>query len=324
MGPEIKSRRRGRSPQIVTVGVCPCWDVVCHVEGISWGDHAKITSQRCVPAGKSLNVSKALAWMGAPSVAAGLWGQSDYDSMAASLDADRDLVGVHLTAAAGQTRHNVTVVDTRNSREMHLRAPSALATAESLRALSEDLSGLVAAETVFVFAGSLPEDELLGGVIEMIRGLRRCGARIVVDTSQNALKRLVETGDIDVIKPNLAELRDLVGSSVGDDMRQITSAAQSISGVRTVLVSRGANGAVAVRGKEAFSGAACDRDRSAASTVGCGDWLLAGFLSASDEPLDAALARALRVATAKAWGWHESKTWHEAAAAIEVEVTAAV
>jgi len=322
MGRENKIRRAARSPRIVTVGISPCWDIVCRVDGISWGDHAKIDSQQCVPAGKALNICRALTWMGVPSVAAGLWGQSDYGLMAESLESRGDLVDVRLTAAAGQTRRNVTIVDTRNAREMHLRAPGGLATAESLRALSEDIAGLVHAETLCVFSGSLPEDSLLDDVIAIMRRLRQRGARIVVDTSEKALRRLVEAGDIEIIKPNLAELRELTGRSINDDTRQVVSAARSIRGAGTVLVSRGPQGAVVVRGDEAFSGAARGR-RPAVSTVGCGDWLLAGFLAAIDGPLEAALERAVKAATAKAWGWHESMSWDDAAAAIEVETTAA-
>ena len=50
--------------QIITVGICPCWDITCYVDGVEWGDHKKITSQTFVPAGKALNISRALAWMG--------------------------------------------------------------------------------------------------------------------------------------------------------------------------------------------------------------------------------------------------------------------
>lgn len=319
VGADMVGQTDGSPGRIVTVGICPCWDITCRVDGISWGDHARIDSQQCVPGGKALNVSRALAWMGAPSIAAGLWGRGDYQSMVESLAEDCGLIDVRLTAAAGRARRNVTVVDTRNAREMHLRAPDELATVESLRSLYRDLEGLVDEETTCVFSGSLPEDELLDDVISMADRVRRRGARVVVDTSQKPLKRMVERGDIELIKPNLAELRQLAGSSVNDDADEIVSAARSIAGVGTVLVSRGDRGAIAVSGEEAFSGAACAR-RPALSTVGCGDWLLAGFLCARGGPLRRALERGLKAATAKAWGWHESMSWEDAAAAIDLRI----
>ena len=46
-----------------------------------------IDEQVVRPAGKALNVSYALAWMGGESVAAGLWGREDYDEMRRAVDA---------------------------------------------------------------------------------------------------------------------------------------------------------------------------------------------------------------------------------------------
>jgi len=309
--------------RIMTVGVWPCWDITCRVDGISWGEHARIDSQQCLPAGKSLNICRALAWLGEPSTAAGLWGRDDYDMMLASLAGDCELVDVCLTAAAGHTRRNITVVDTRNAREMHLRAPNKLATTESLRTVLKELQELVRPGMICVFSGALPQDDLLEEVLSMVRIARGRGARIVVDTSEKPLERLVEVGDIELIKPNLAELRQLLGFPVKDDVGDIVSAARSISAAGTVVVSRGPRGAIAVRGGEALSGAARE-NRPAVHTVGCGDWLLAGYLSACDGPLEEALERGLKVAAAKAWAWNESMTWAEAAAQIEVKIETVV
>jgi fructose-1-phosphate kinase PfkB-like protein len=58
------------------------------------------------------------------------------------------------------------------------------------------------------------------------------------------------------------------------------------------------------------------------STVGCGDYLLAGFLAGLCETGDpsAALAKGLKVATARAWGWTESGSWAKAEKEIAVAV----
>jgi fructose-1-phosphate kinase PfkB-like protein len=57
------------------------------------------------------------------------------------------------------------------------------------------------------------------------------------------------------------------------------------------------------------------------STVGCGDYLLAGFLKAIEDEYDMprALATATRVASARAWGWMESKTWPQMKRQIQIK-----
>jgi fructose-1-phosphate kinase PfkB-like protein len=58
------------------------------------------------------------------------------------------------------------------------------------------------------------------------------------------------------------------------------------------------------------------------STVGCGDYLLAGFLKGlmSKSDTNDALAKATQAATAKAWSWTEDKVWLEVRRKIKVEI----
>ncbi len=313
------------SRAIVTVGICPCWDITCCVEGISWGEHKPMATQQCVPAGKALNISRALAWMGLKSTAAGLWGRGDYEQMRKALGDLRGHIEICMTAVEGQTRRNVTIVDTHNARDMHLRAESDLAGTQSLRLLADDLGRLVGEEAVCVFAGAMPEGELLDDVIVMIDKLLKRGARIVADTSGVALKRIVDLGDIRIIKPNVEELSELVGYSVSDSTEGVAAAAKGLCDrVRTVLVSRGRKGAIVVGADRALGGVVKAEHGTAVSTVGCGDYLLAGFIggladAAGDER--PALERAVKAATARAWGWHDKMEWSEAHKKIEVEIT---
>ena len=311
---------------IVTVGICPCWDIICHVEGLAWGDHKIIGSQQSIPAGKAMNISRALWWLGAGSIAAGLWGASDYEQMLDEMSQLRELVDIRFTKAPGKTRQNITVVDTLNKREMHLRAQSRLGSVESLRKLSEDLNSLVSSQASCVFAGSMPGDNLLDEVISIITKVRSKNGKIVIDTSGKALKRIVDSGDIWIVKPNVEELRFLVGADIGDNTQDIIAAARGICDrARIVLVSRGEKGAIAVTANTAVKGVVRG-DKPATSTVGCGDYLLAGFLG-GDEDLDdggelgSALARAIKTASARAFGLCDKMSWADVEKEIEVEIT---
>ena len=87
-----------------------------------------------------------------------------------------------------------------------------------------------------------------------------------------------------------------------------------------ILISSGAKGSVAVSKDGAWQ-ARCLSRRPVLSTVGCGDYLLAGFLKAlEDKPSAlAALKTAKKVATAKAWGLTETKTWLQARRQIPIK-----
>lgn len=315
------------SGKIITVGLSPAWDITCRGKNLGWGLHKYIDQQSIQPAGKALNVSKALAWMGQRNIAAGLWGRQDYKHVLAAVRSFWPLIRVKMTALAGSTRRNVTIVDTANDRDMHLRDKSSLASKATLRRLNAALQALVTKNSVCVFAGAMPEDALLDDVIRLVKTCRRCGAKVVLDTSGVPLRRAIDTGDIWLIKPNVQELRQLAGHRVADRPAALVKVGKILlDKVEVILISRGKKGAVLVTKECAWKAytlrASCvGRRKSLSTTVGCGDYLLAGFLKALKDKSDpaSALATAVKVATARAWGWTEKKTWAQVKRQIVVE-----
>jgi 1-phosphofructokinase len=299
-----------RSASIITVGLSPAWDITCRGQNIDWGRHEYIDKQTIRPAGKALNVSKALAWMGQKSVAAGLWGRDDYAQMLAAVRASWPLIDVKFTRVTGGTRQNVTVVDTTHHREMHLRNKSPLASSKALSRLRADLEKIVRKDSLCVFAGTMPEGELLDGLIRIIKSCADQGAEIVLDTSGRPLKRVVDTGVVRLTKPNVSELCELLGRHVQDVPASLAAAGRRLlDRVEIVLISRGKKGALVVTKYGIWQGRCVGRGK-VASTVGCGDYLLAGFLRAFRDKPDprSALSNAIKIATAKARGWTESKS----------------
>ena len=310
------------SGKIITVGLSPAWDITCRGTYLDWGVHKDIDEQTIRPAGKALNISRALAWMGQKSVAAGLWGRDDYDQMLECMRALRGFVKIKRTAVAGRTRQNVTVVDTANGREMHLRDKSRLASAKALRRLKADLKQIVRRGSICVFAGVMPGDALLDEVVKSAEACRNMGARVVLDTYGCALKRIFEAGLAWSIHPNVEELRGLLGARVRDNPVSLAKAGRRLlSRVEAVLISRGAKGGVLVTEEGAWQGMCVGRAK-VLSTVGCGDYLLAGFLKGLRDGSNpgSALETAIKVATARAWGWTESKTWAQVQWGIRVKV----
>ncbi|MHC4438551.1 MAG: 1-phosphofructokinase family hexose kinase [Planctomycetota bacterium] len=283
---------------IITIGLSPAWDIACRGRNLDWGLHRQIDRQTIMPAGKALNVSKALTWMGQRSIAAGLWGSDDYEQMLAAVRKLWPLIRVQFTTVPAVTRKNITIVDSAGNKEMHLRDKSRLASAKTLKKLKADLKAIVRKGSVCVFAGTMPDSGLLG------------------------LKEIVDTGLVWLIKPNVDELCELLGEHVKDRPTSLAKAGRKLlEKVEIVLISRGAKGAMAVTKDGAWQGRCAGRAKIF-STVGCGDFLLAGFLKALKDRAgtDDALKTAIKVATAKAWGWTEKKSWPDAQSSINVHV----
>ena len=306
--------------KIITVGLTPVWDRTCYVDGIEWGDHKVITSETRVPAGKALNISKALVWLSVSSTAAGFWGEADYPDMTEALSELSGFIKPAYTTAKGKTRQNVTVVDTNQNREMHLRSRQTLITQASLKQLSRDLQEQLNPQTSVIFAGSIPDGIFQDECVGLIAKARGQCAELIVDTSGSALAKIVNQAGVGIVKPNIEELSELLGKPLENDVEMIIAAARQLCDrVKIIIVSLGQDGAIAVTKDKAVY-CRTKTHRSTVHTVGCGDYLLAGYVSVSQTAdISQKLAIGVKVATAKAWGWVETKSWHDVQKDIEVE-----
>jgi 1-phosphofructokinase family hexose kinase len=296
-------------PSIITVGLSPAWDITCRVKNPSWGGHIDIDDQTIVPAGKALNVSKALAWMGQKNIAAGLWGAGDYKQMQTAVQSSWPLIKIKMTRVNGNTRKNITIVNTAKQKEMHLRNKSELVNMNALQKIRKDLKETVKKNSICVFSGAMPEGKLLEEITKTIKSCSDIGARIVLDTSGPALKKIVKTGLIWLLKPNFTELCELVGANIEDKTSALIQAGRELlNKAEIVLISRGKKGAIVITKNAAWEGKCISR-KKAISTVGCGDYLLAGFLKGLKytSETDSALSTAIKAATCKAWGISEQK-----------------
>lgn len=324
------NRRMNRKLGIVTIGISPAWDTFCRVDGIAWGQHKEIARPTTRPAGKALNISRSLAWMGIGSTAAGLWGGVDYREMLAQLAGIKKHITFKYTLAPGRTRNNINIIDTANSREMHLRSPNELVNSQSLNQLQQALKRLVGKNTICIFSGSLPAGKLLDIVLDIINDCLDSGARLLIDTSGQPLRKITKLSNIWLIKPNVLELGQLLGKPVKDNPHSLVKAAQSVlSRVENVLVSRGPKGAILVNSQGCWQGRLAPRQGKFSSrrghpgsTVGCGDYLLAGFIGEYIRRQNFAdsLKAAIIAGTARAWGLDEKYSWKQARKIIKVDV----
>lgn len=285
--------------RIITVGVAPAWDVKCLCKSLGWGAHINIDEKTKTPAGKALNVSNALAWMGTKNIAAGLWGQQDYSTMLEYMKRYKSLVKINMTPALGCTRENIWVVDTQNQREIHLRSANSLATKKTLSLLGADLQKIIRKNDTLVFAGALPLESM-----PLLKKLSQQNISLVVDTSGKSLNEIMKLKSISLIKPNIDELQQLLGMKIQNNPASIKKHCEKLlSKVENILVSRSGAGAMLINKSGCWSARLIDSPYEVAGTVGCGDYLLAGFLAGMKEKqsFEDALKCAIISASARAF-----------------------
>ncbi len=286
-------------PRLITVTLNPTVDRILETPGLRLGDHASVQLRSRRPAGKGINVSRALAVLGVPSIAFGFAGSDTR----AWFEAELTAAGVtpRLIPLNRPTRENITLIDSRAGNETHLREQGPMVEPSDLATLRDALAGLADAESVIVFTGSCApgiDAAAFGGLIDLV--LAR-GARAVVDSSGEPLKEAARRR-LWLLKINEAELTELVGTPLGDELTLARAMGNLRETIHHVVVTRGQRGALAMGGDKLLRGRAAVPAGRLGSTVGCGDAFLAGYLAAGAEGSapDEALRMALAVAAASA------------------------
>ncbi len=273
---------------IVTVTLNPSLDRTVEVSRLDRGDVVRTGAPLLEPAGKGVNVARALTAHGVRSVAVLPVGGREGAELSALLDAAG--VSARYVPVSGRTRSNLTVAEPGGT-VTKLNEPGLALSHDDLTAITAVVRATAEDATWIVVSGSLPPEISTATFARFVDDVRRTGAKLAVDTSGDALSAAVEARP-DLLKPNLAELAELAGRSL-DTLGDVVAAAEAVrvSGVGTVLVSLGAEGAVLVGPDGVVVGTS--HVAVPRSTVGAGDSFLAGYLAsetAGGAPRDRLLA----------------------------------
>ncbi|WP_347038815.1 PfkB family carbohydrate kinase [Glutamicibacter halophytocola] len=239
---------------IVTLTVNPALDKTIELgEPLSHGAVRRATASHVQAAGKGVNVSRAIAAAGVPTLAV-LPGAST-DPLITALSSDKL---AHRTLSITEPpRTNITLTDPDGT-TTKINEPGPALTAQQLA----ELGGLVAEEAAgadwLVLAGSLPPSVPADFYAQLTAQLRtslggKC-PKIAVDTSGAPLTELFAHSAQhipDLIKPNAEELAELVGSfdeaALEGSIELATDCAKKPleTGIGAVLATLGAQGAAA-------------------------------------------------------------------------------
>lgn len=282
---------------IVTVTLNPALDKTVTLPGFAVNTVNRVESVRLDPGGKGINVSKAVQALGGKTLAISVLGGANGGYIKSALDA-MDLPN-HMILSEGPTRTNLKIVDPVLGTNTDINEPGSPLTKEVLDKVWQVLSQTVQPNDTVVFAGKNPPgmaDDLLA---VWIRRLKAMNVRVCVDTVGEPMLLALAEGP-DIIKPNKAELSELMGTELHTD-RQIIDAAGKLvdSGIGLVAVSMGSSGAIFVTKDQCIRG--YSPKVTVGSTVGAGDSMMAALAHYSDAgcSLEETARRAIATASAK-------------------------
>lgn len=285
---------------IVTVTLNPSLDRTLHFPSVRIGTLNRATRSRVDLSGKGVNVSMALREFGLESVMTGFVAGRFGRILAEGL---REAgYATDFLEVPGETRSNITVIDDASGVTTKLNEPGPTVAEGDLRALEGLLAGRLRAGDLCILSGRLPGGAPDDTYARLVRLLGAGGIRVVLDSSGEPFRLGCAAGP-DLVKPNAAEARELLGRAVAPGSRLAGDLQSMLAlGPRRVLLSLDARGAAWASAAGAWFAEA--PAITEVSGVGAGDALLSGALWAESQGLAApeALRWGVAAGTAAAMG----------------------
>ncbi|NLW20521.1 MAG: 1-phosphofructokinase family hexose kinase [Clostridiales bacterium] len=224
--------------------------------------------------GKGLNVSRIAALAGEPVLAMGFAGGFKGRQLEALL---RHSPGIQpaFTRTRAETRSCINVWEVDKGLSTEFLEPGQLVRQAEIARFFKDFERHLPQASCVTLSGSLPPGLHRGCYADLIRLCRAAGVPVLLDSSGAALQEGLAARPT-LIKPNLAELEQLLGQSVRGEAR-LHAAALGLhrQGIACVVVSLGAEGALMVCGEGSFM--AVPPPIKPVNTVSCGDSMVGGF-----------------------------------------------
>lgn len=280
---------------IYTITLNPALDHYMEVDRFLVEDANRVKGERFFAGGKGIDVSRAIRRLGGDSIALGFIGGHNGRVMVDMLKAEG--VATYFTPISGETRRNLIISTGTGSQTIfNTRGPSI--TAEEWRCFLLHLQAMELKDTYVVLGGSLPIGMPSDSYREIIELVQKRGARAVLDADGAALRHGLRARPF-AIKPNVNELRRLMGRRIRGEQELIKAAADlNRKGIKIVMVSRGRHGLLVISGSDRYK--AIPPAVKVRSTIGAGDSTVAGFVHkyAAGCPLEDCVREATAAGTA--------------------------
>lgn len=259
--------------KIVTLTVNPALDKSAHFSGLVPEQKIRCQAPLYDAGGGGINVSKAISRLEGSSLAVMASGGPSGEMIKEILN--KELIPFHCIETKNWTRESFVAVDDNTNSQYRFNFPGTSITDAEKDNIIQAFDGI---ESEFiVVSGSLREGLPVDFYQEIAEIAKKLNSKLIVDTSGEALKKVLETG-VYLIKPNVGELAKLIGVE-RLEMEEVNDAAKQIiakGGAEIVVVSLGPQGAVLVT-KDSYDFVPAP-NVAKKSTVGAGDSMVGGMV----------------------------------------------
>ena len=266
--------------KVVTVTLNPAIDVTLWTDLLEDNKISRVSKEARVASGKGVNVSKVLVDSGIPVLALGIAGKDnadEYMNTLAGMNIESKFVRVN-----GHIRENITVLVNSETYKLNRKGPQCDEMA--LSTLTEIITDVTNDGDIAVFSGSLPPNMSGDSFLQIMAAAKEQGAQIVADSEALTPEMLLALKPF-LIKPNIDEFKIMTGHR-GNDIEGIIKKAGTLLelGVEHCLISMGKDGMLAVSRDATYK--INTPEVTVKTTIGAGDSLVAGFITAYLEGCD--------------------------------------
>jgi 6-phosphofructokinase 2 len=284
--------------QVLTVTLNPALDISSTVDVVRPDMKLRCSTPRIDPGGGGVNVSRAMAKLGAPNRAFIATGGAAGETLLARLQ--REGVETITFDIAGDTRQSFAIRELESGRQYRFILPGPDWSPAMFDACLETLGSHIERESIVVVSGSFPPGLPPDSASRVCELAEARGARVLLDTSGPALRGLLNAtagpGRVIVINKDEAEriaCGDVNVPGAASLAHRLVNEGRAVAAIITI----GAAGAVAATTDGVWH--VTPPDAPVISKVGAGDSFAAGYVIAlsAGQPNEAALQYAMAAAT---------------------------
>jgi len=264
-------------PDIVTLTINPAIDIFVNVGHVEPTRKMRCSAPKRDPGGGGINVARAARQLG--SDVAAIYPIGGAIGKLLQRLVEREGIDSLVTPSHAETRENFTAYEKETGDQYRFVLPGSPLHPAEWEACLNQLASLPAKPQFVVASGSVPPGVPADFFARVVRHAKRLGAKTVIDTSGAALKAALDEG-VTLIKPNLAELVELVGAPLDSDADRIAACRRLAADGRAqvIALTLGEQGALLVTATQAWR--AQPMAIEVVSTVGAGDSFLGGLVAA--------------------------------------------